>query len=266
VFHFPAPVKPGSQPLQVTLGSASRTIQQRFDPGQTVRLEWKDIAPAPPPPTAETLERQQWERVRTSPDAEQLRTFLRSYPNGAHAIEAGSRLADLQWSAVDQTNVEAVRKFLKENPDNPHRIDARRIADQLAERARLEQAKLDAAKKQELTRQEALARQEQQRRQVFAAAKQLDTALQGKRAREVKAIWPGASALLLEAVGKSGVKMSLSVREEDIRFSEEPDRATVQCSLVSTVNGNTTAQKATLTLRNSSGTWTVEGAKFEQER
>jgi hypothetical protein len=56
--------------------------------------------------------------------------------------------------------------------------------------------------------------------------------------------------------------MELKVQEEDVRFPQA-DQATVQGSLVNNVGGATRTQKATLTLRNSGGVWTVESAKFE---
>lgn len=235
--------------------SANRAIQQRIEPRQTAHLDRKDVAPTPttpPPPTAEMLEEQQWDRVRATSDFEQLKAFLRSFPNGTHAKEAEAHIADFEWRAVDQTNIEAVRKFLKDNPANPHHSEGQKIVDQFMERTRLELAK-----------QEASARQEQLgKQQVIQAVNQLATAIQGKKVRDVKAIWPGTSPLFLESVGRSGAKMSLTAREEDVRFLQ-PDRATVQCNLVSIANGITKAQKATLILHNSGGAWTVENAKFE---
>jgi hypothetical protein len=270
-FVFPSSVTPGDQPLQVTIASTSRSTQQRFEPGQTLRLEWKDVAPgAPTPavptaPTSETLERSQWDRVRNTSDVEQLRAFLRSYPSGPHAREAETHIADTQWNALDQTSIEAVRNFLRDNPESSHRSEAQRIVDQLEERIRTaEQAKQDLARKQESARQEASAKQDQQRRHdVFEAVKQLATAVQGKRARDIRAIWPKATALFLESVGMSGVKMSLNAKEEDVRFLQEPDQAIVQGSLVRNVNGTINTQKATLTLRKTGGAWTVENARFE---
>jgi hypothetical protein len=45
-FVFPAPIAPGDQFLEVTMGSGKRTVQQHFDAGQTQRLRWDAIAPA----------------------------------------------------------------------------------------------------------------------------------------------------------------------------------------------------------------------------
>jgi len=158
-FVFPSSVAPGDQPLQVTVDLTSRSIPERFEPGQTLRLAWKDVAPvspapaaptAPIAPTPEMLERSQWDRVRNTSDVEQLRAFLRSYPSGPHAKEAETHISDIQWSALDQTSVEAIRNFLKDNPESSHRSEAQRIVDQLEERIRsAEQAKQDLVRKQE---------------------------------------------------------------------------------------------------------------------
>lgn len=266
-FLFPSPVTPGDQPLLVTLALSSRAIQQRFEPGQTAHLEWRDImpaAPAPTSPTPEMLERQQWDRVRNTSDIEQLRAFLRSYPGGPHARETESRLSDILWAGVDQGNLDAVRRFVKENPDSSHRADGQRIIDQLEERARTEQAKLDSAKKQDLARQEAAARQDQLRKhQAFEALSQFDAALQKKRKGDIKATWPSASTQFLDAVGLSGVRMSLNVREEDVRLLQTSGEATAQGSLVRTVNGTTNSQKVTFVLRMDGSSWVIVSARFE---
>jgi hypothetical protein len=264
-FLFPASVAPGDPPLQVTLGSASRVIPRRFEPGETVRLLWKDVAPAAPPtpaPAPEALETQAWDRVRSASDAAPLQAFLRSYPNGSHAREAESRMADLTWGAVDQTSVAAVRKFLSDNPANPHRSDAQRIVGQFEERSREEQTRQEALG-QDLVKQQAAAQQEQLRQQVLETVRRLDAALQRRRTRDVKAIWPGASRAFLESLAVPGVKFSLTASDGDVRVWEPPDRATVQGGLATNINGTTTLQKATLTLRNSGGGWMVESARFE---
>ena len=168
-YIFPTPVKPGDQAVEVTAGPLNRTVQRRFEAGQTLLLDWGDVAPAAPaspPPTAEAIEAADWNRVNTSDPAqvraylrnhttgahakaaealldilvwaatnkdspESLRAYLREFSSGSHASEANRRIADLVWNGVDQNKSEEVRKFLAENPDSPHKADAQRIIDQL---------------------------------------------------------------------------------------------------------------------------------------
>lgn len=114
----------------------------------------------PPEPNAEAMEQQEWERVRDTSDVNRLREYLRSHPSGTHVRDAESRVADLIWSSVDHGNVEAVARFVRENPGNPHSVDGQRILDQsnaeqqrlAQESARLEQAKQEKIK-QELQNQ-----------------------------------------------------------------------------------------------------------------
>jgi len=218
------------------------------------------VTPLPPTaPTPEMLERQQWDRLRMASDIDQLQAFLRTYPNGAHAKDAESRISDLQWAGVDPNNVESVRKFLRDAPGNSHRGEAQNIVNQFDERARQEQAKLEAAKKQEAARLETV--RLGQMHAAFAAASRLDVALQNRKPRDIKAAWPGVSNAFLQAVQVPGVKFVLHVREEDVHLRQ--DGATVLGSLIRNLNGTEKTQRAFLTLRNSGGAWIVESATFE---
>ena len=284
-YVFPTTMGPGDQALQITLDAANRTLQRKFEAGHVVRLDWKDVAPAPPPPNAEAIERQDWERVRNSADVAQLRGYLTNHPNGPHATEAASRIADLAWKAVDQNNMEALRRFARENPDSPHKTEAQKILDQYdaalargkqeqakldqakLEQAKIEQAKLDQAKLDQAKLEQAKleqAKQDQLRKQqVLETLKQLGSALQRKRTAEVKGIWSGASQVFLDSLRSPQVEMSLSAREEDIQFPQGPDRAVAQCDLSVKAGGSQKHQRATLTLRNAGGSWKVEQMKVE---
>ena len=113
-----------------------------------------------------------------------------SHPNGAHAREAATRLADLSWSAVNQTDLDAVRRFVRDNPDNPHRSDAQRILDKFEadqkdrlaqereKQQKLEQAKLDLAK-QEQAKQEQI--RVEQARQARASLARLELGQEAQR-------------------------------------------------------------------------------------
>jgi hypothetical protein len=280
-FLFPTGVSDGDQALQLNLGAASRSLQQKFQAGQTVRLTWKDVAPVAPQ-SAELVENQDWERIHDSSDPSQLRAYLASHPNSSHAKEAASRLADLAWSAVDQANVEAVRKFVRENPESTHsNAEARRILDQFdaeqqkvaIERAntRQDQVKQDQLKqdqlKKDLAKQTQLdqerGRLEQSRKQVLNTLQQLDSSLQRKRPTEVKTIWPSASATFFESLKSGQVEMSLSVGE--VQFPQGLDQAVALCDLVirtKTRSAPPKHHKGTVTLRNTGGNWTIENARF----
>ena len=86
----------------------------------------------------------------------------------------------------------------------------------------------------------------------------LDAALRRKRAREVRAIWPGISQMYFESAGTT----TLTVKEQ-IQFPQGPDQAVVRCDLVTKAGGMTIPRVVTLTLRNSGGNWTVATAKFD---
>ena len=223
------------------------------------------FVPPAPAPNADLIDTQDWERARNSTDLTQLRDYLRTHPNSSHTKEAELRIADLTWNSVDAANIEAVRKFTRENPGNPHQAEARKILDQYdaelqriaQERARLELAR-QAQNNQEREKTDNLRTQ-----QVLDTLKQFDSALQRKRVHDVKAIWPTATKLFLDALGNSHVKMSLVPRADDIRLSEGADSVLAQCDLVTSIDAGQRHQKATLTLRNARGGWTIEAARFD---
>jgi hypothetical protein len=209
-------------------------------------------------------------------DVAQLRGYLTNHPTGSHANEAASRIADLAWKAVDQSNLEAVRRFTRENPDNLHKTEAQKILDQFdaeqqrrakQEQAKLDQAKLDQAKIDQAKLDQAKleqAKQDQLRKQqVLDTLKQLGVALQRKRANEVKGLWAGASQVFLDSLRSPQVEMSLSAREEDIQFPQGPDRAVAQCDLGVKAGGSQKHQRATFTLRNVGGSWKIDQMKVE---
>ena len=240
----------------------------------------KEVPPAqPPPPNPEAIERQDWERIRNSVDVAQLRGFIGTHPNGAHAREAISRIADLAWTAVNKADIDSVRKFARENPENPHKPEAQRLLDKydsdqkdkLAQerdkQQKQEQAKLELEKQEQIKQarikedlaKQTVAKQEQLRKQeVLAVLKQLDSALQRKRPADVKALWPSVSPAFFDSLRTAQVEMSLNARMEDIQFPQGPDQAIAQCDLATKMSGSVKHQRAILTLRNTGGIWKVE--------
>jgi serine/threonine-protein kinase len=277
-FVFPGPVAPGDRALDVTLGAAKRAVPEHFEPGQTTRLEWKNIAPAAPPPpppptpTPAEVERQDWDRLGTNPGIPQLQDFLQRHPGGPHASPARSRIADLAWEAVDKTNSEALRRFLRDYPDNPHRSDGQRIVDQLEASARQQQVKAEPGKqqpaRQELPKPDPVRNagpQEQlQRQQILDLLGRLDSALQHNRPREVKAIWPGVTSMFLESLATPRTRMALTPpKAQDIRFAPQAGQATVSCVLVVTGGGLIKGHTASVTLRNNGAGWVVEALNVD---
>ncbi len=199
-----------------------------------------------------------------------------SNPDGSRAKEEAARLAETAWNALDKNNIEAVRKFARENPDNPHKTEAQKILDQYdaaqqrlaQEREKQEQIKKDLARqeqaKQELAKQE-LAKQELQRKQqVVDTLKQLDSALQRKRAADVKTLWPTASKLFFDSLRSGQVAMSLSANEEDVQFPQGPDQAVARGILSTRATGTAPRQQSvTFTLRNTGGTWKIEQMRVQ---
>jgi hypothetical protein len=101
------PVSPGPQTLQFSAGGASKKIERLFQPDETARIAWRDVAPATPvpptkdpqptfkEPTPEEKEAADWGLVRNSSDASAIRAFLGKHPGGAHRSEAQSLLDKL---------------------------------------------------------------------------------------------------------------------------------------------------------------------------
>lgn len=265
LYRFALPVTPGDQVLEIASGSLKRTVSQRFEPGETARLEWKDVAPAAPPTitappkikTAAELEAEDWEKTHATTDASQLRAFLQKYPDGAHNKSAKSRLADLAWAAVDQKSLDSLRQFLRDNPENPHGPDAQHQIDQL-EAAQKEMARQAAAKQlaeQERERQGKL--DEVRRQQILDTVTRLNLAFESKRSAEVKKIWRNPPSGILQSVSTPHSRISL-INPADIQFTPS-GQATLTCDLITSYEGRPPAsEKMVLTLQFDGTSWRPE--------
>jgi TolA-binding protein len=114
--------------LQVTLGTAKREVAEKFEPGQTLALDWPSVAPPsgpklPPGPTAAELEAQAWDRARNSSNPSDIEKFLTDYPGSGHVPEAQSKLDDLAWAKTDQKDAQSLRAYLNRFPKGAHSRD-----------------------------------------------------------------------------------------------------------------------------------------------
>jgi hypothetical protein len=252
-FVFPKPVAPGDPVLEVALGSARRSVSQHFDPGQIKRLNWNEIVPAPPPavkPTEEQLETNDWNALGGTATLAQLQDFLKRHPNGAHHTQAESRIADLLWAQVDQTNIEAVRLFVRDNPGNPNRAKAQDIINKDAARARREEIQKQQAAQQ--------AQEAEAKRQILAAMGRLNSAFEHKSRTGAASVWPSVPRSFF-----TDLRGTLSFQPDDQGISfQAADQATLGCKLVTvSVDRKNTigTQPCTLIFRNVGGQWTITG-------
>ncbi len=129
-------VPAGEQNLEVSEGKLTRQLVRRFDPGATLTLDWRDIAPAPsvvpPQITAAAKEAQEWERVRNTPDPDALDAFLRDFPSGAHAEPARARLDEVGWARANQSDARSLQAYLARFPRGTHVRDAQTAIDDLS--------------------------------------------------------------------------------------------------------------------------------------
>jgi hypothetical protein len=112
--------------LQFTLAGASNTIHREFQPDETTRLPWSEVAPAtsgpaiknPTPitvePTPEEREAQDWARVSDVKDPAVVRGFLAVHPNEAHHIQAQALLDKLTAPPPAPDERPAIRAVLDE--------------------------------------------------------------------------------------------------------------------------------------------------------
>jgi hypothetical protein len=293
---FPVPVQSGDRILsvgqgllQTGQGTAGRTLTQRFEPGQTVRLSWKPepplpAAPSPAPtiakkvtPTPEEIEERDWEKVRDASDPAQLRDFRKNYPNGRHAKDAESQLDRLAWSSTKKDSVESLRAYVRDFPSGAYAPEANSHIADLVWKG-VDPGKIDQVRKfleenpnnphsreaqriidQVNARQDA--RLDLLRKQVLDVLASLDLAFAKKQEAQVKAIWPGKTNRgFLDSLKLPG--QTISVRAlEDAKL--QGDTATVLCNL-STAIPKPRNQDATLILHYGGGRWIIEDLKVGQ--
>ncbi|MGA3073046.1 MAG: protein kinase [Bryobacteraceae bacterium] len=295
-YLFPAPVQSGDRILsvgqgllQAGQGTAGRTLTQRFEPGQTVRLSWK---PEPPPPTIpspaptiakkvtptpEEIEERDWEKVRDASDPAQLRDFRKNYPNGRHAKEAESQLDRLAWSNTKKDSVESLRAYLRDFSSGTYAPEANsHIADLVwkgVDPGKIEQVRkfLEENPNNPHTREAQLiidkanarqdATQDVLRRYILDTLNNFNLALAKKQESQLKAIWPKPIQEFLKSLRLPGQKISLQLPPEDIKI--QGDNATVRCQVSDTLP-KPRNRAATIELHYIAGRWIIEEFKVGQ--
>jgi serine/threonine-protein kinase len=262
-------VEPGDQMVRVNDGKSERQVPGRFEPGGTVIMSWRDIAPPkvqqPPPAkppvaptvTAEARESQDWNRVRASSDPEQLEAFIREHPGGGHVQEAEARLDEAIWTRTNQADTRAIQAYLSRFPRGIRAREAQRLLDDTAWNA-VNKGNISAlqafinADPNGRRRQEAQAildRLIRDRQDAEDRRKKVDAALAGERqairgalqrfndafvhksARELKQIWPGALKDWLESMNQRGAYFVAALYP--MSEPEISDKvATVRCDLI----------------------------------
>ncbi len=96
---------------------------------------------------AATVERDIWNLVKNSKNAQEFREFLGEYPNGANAEKAKKILEQLVWDSIKASNDTAqVENYLKEFPNGANVKTANFRLRQLKTRVNIEPAKTEIAK------------------------------------------------------------------------------------------------------------------------
>lgn len=87
-------------------------------------------------------EDEDWEKIKNSDSIDELMRYLKSYPKSPHCNVARERIIQLGaqveekknvdvWVSVDKNNIDALREFCQEFPDDSHSIEALRIINKL---------------------------------------------------------------------------------------------------------------------------------------
>lgn len=88
-----------------------------------------------------------WASASSTDTIESYKAYLGKYPSGKYADEARDRISVLleetkkvrvedEWSSVDKTDIDSLRRFIRENPGNAHAREARRIINELQKEKR----------------------------------------------------------------------------------------------------------------------------------
>lgn len=68
-----------------------------------------------------------WHRVKSTNNAQLLRSFLKAYPASVHALRVQVKLASLDWSNLDKTNPQLLTSYIRLHPYSPHKAEAEHL-------------------------------------------------------------------------------------------------------------------------------------------
>jgi hypothetical protein len=116
---FLLPVKPGQHKLQIQSWERSH----KFDPEETLTLEWKEIAPPPvitKQPPEPSPEEQAWNQAKDTTDPDRMKNFLDHYPSGLHASTGRDIWERLSWDRTKKDSIESLENYRRTFPNGAH--------------------------------------------------------------------------------------------------------------------------------------------------
>ena len=260
---------PGQQRLMITEGSTVvipftltpqnvQVNQQGLQEGKTAPPQPipsgapkpSDAAKAPDPAALE------WEQVRNSRDPEVIEAYLRKYPASPHIAEAQTRIEDLVWNNVNQTDINALRDFVGKYPRGAHAAEARLTIEKLDW-----EAVQRIAAERDTARQATAEQLNRDRQSIIKALQRFSAAIESQNAEEIKAIFPNMSLADLKPFQQKDVKFEVS-----LQMLSNPeitgDKATVECkrAVVTTYRGRVRPPKVDhvqVNLDRSGGSWII---------
>ncbi len=284
---FARELTPGKQALRMTYQAKNVQASVDIGPGQRSAIDWRTIAPAAPPPPAESPETVAWEQARNSNDpsvvqafvnrfpggahtgdankrleglvwdqtnqgnSQSLRSYLSRFPSGDHAREARARISELAWNLVNKEDIQALRGFAEQNGDSPLAGQAKTLADQLErQKAKLE----EGAKKQPVQPVPQPPSLDQvNRQQILALLGQFNNASRDGDRDRIRTIWNNPPGSIIDAVHTT---YELTPLENP---AIKGDQATVLCKLITNITQprKTMETRNLVDFRNRGGAWVI---------
>jgi hypothetical protein len=149
---FTAQIPPGAHVIELAQeGYQPVKLERTITPGNS-RIDGAAVRflpvqreiPRPPDlPEPNPAEQEQiaWNAVQNSRNESDFTAFLKTYPGGRHAADAGRKVEQLRWERVDNNDVNAVQEHLRQFPNSQSARQAlERLRRQTAQAAEQQQA------------------------------------------------------------------------------------------------------------------------------
>ncbi len=131
-------IAPGNHTIELSRDKfASKRVQRRVEPGETVLISASDLTPLPTRPDPVAVEQQDWEAISASRKLSDFQDFVRKHPTGPQADAANQKIEQMLWNGVDKQNAVAVRAFLTKYPRAAYSDQARQSIQRLEQNERL---------------------------------------------------------------------------------------------------------------------------------